>query len=108
MTTDTDNSILDDRHCDASTDDLSDVLVFSICGQVGAGLSLVRRKIAQALASFGYDCFAEDVSQVVLERFYEKLSWGGGAGSRGVAIRGISSHLHASTAGEPAAGPIRQ
>lgn len=52
----------------------SQMLVFSICGQVGAGLSLVRRKIAQALSSFGYECIAVDVSQVVLERFYEKLT----------------------------------
>ncbi|MBN2526399.1 MAG: hypothetical protein JXR76_08395 [Deltaproteobacteria bacterium] len=53
--------------------DRSPMLVFSICGQVGAGLSLVRRKIAQTLSSFGYECIAVDISQVVLEMFYKKV-----------------------------------
>ncbi len=75
MTITSDDISKPDNPPDVTSPDTSEMLVFSICGQVGAGLSLVRHKIAQSLASYGYDCVAVDVSQVVLERFYEKLSW---------------------------------
>lgn len=55
-------------------DTYSQILIFSICGQIGSGLTLVRRKIAQALASYGYECVIVDVSQVVLELFFDKLN----------------------------------
>jgi deoxycytidylate deaminase len=65
------NLLTDNVGCTHS--DRSSMLVFSICGQVGSGLTLVRRKIAQTLSSFGYQCIAVDISQVVLEKFYSKL-----------------------------------